>query len=346
MRARPTITLLLVSLAACELRDTPEPTRFEGEAMGTTWVVLVADPVSESERLIVERSVEDELKNVDRKMSNYREDSELSTFNRLPADTPLRVSSATFEVFREAMRVSELTGGAFDVTVGPLVRAWGFGPGARAEPTPPGPEELDALHERLGFRNVVLDDDAQTLTKTAPGLECDLSGIAKGYAVDRVAAALEARGYRNYMVEVGGEVRTLGKNAAGEAWRIAIESPIVGARAVHRVLPLSGLSVATSGDYRNFYEVDGEVYSHLIDPRTERPVGHTLASVSVVGESCMRADALASGLLVLGPDEGYRLATEEDLAVLFLVRGAGDAIEERATPAFAQLFLDVSKLEP
>jgi len=344
MPPRLLLVLLTLSLSGCDLGSTPEPARFEGEAMGTTWAVVVADPVSESERLIVERAVADELASVNAQMSNYLEDSELSRFNRLPAQTPFRVSSATFEVFREAMRVSELTGGAFDVTVGPLVRRWGFGPGSPASRSPPGPEELESLRAVVGYRKVVLDDDAQTIEKTVPGIECDLSAIAKGYSVDRVAAALDERGYRNYMVEVGGEVRTQGKNAASEAWRIAIESPIASVRAIHRVIPVSGLSIATSGDYRNFYELEGEIYSHLIDPRTEKPVGHSLASVSVVDESCMRADALASGLLVLGPEEGYRLATEEDLAVLFLVRGPDDGIEERATPAFEQLFFDVSKL--
>jgi thiamine biosynthesis lipoprotein len=159
-----------------------------------------------------------------------------------------------------------------------------------------------------------------------------------GYAVDRVAEMLEGRGHRNYMVELGGEVRTLGKDESGEAWRIAIEKPSPGNSEVQRVIPMSGLSMAASRGYRSSHELDGKLLSHLIDPRSGRPVEHRLASVTVVGETCMTADALATGLFVLGPEEGYQHALERDLAALFLLRTDDGRVEERATPAFAQLF--------
>jgi len=307
--------------------------------MGTTYLVQVSDPLSESERIAVSRAVQETLDEVNRTMSTYVADSEVSRFNRAAADVAIPLSIPGFEVFSEAERVSELTGGAFDVSVAPLVRLWGFGAGASTEPQVPSDEAVAAARALVGFHHVRLSDDPPSVTKDEDGVECDLSAIAKGYGVDLVSEELSRRGWKNFMVEVGGEVRTSGKNATGEAWRIGIEKPLPGTRALQRTLPLSGLSLATSGDYRNFYEEDGKLYSHLIDPREGRPVSHALASVSVVEDTCMRADALASGLLVLGPEEGYQLAVREDLTALFLIRNDDGGIEERPTPSFEALFL-------
>jgi thiamine biosynthesis lipoprotein len=340
MRARLTLFIWLALAASCSVQAPSEGERFEGETMGTTYVVRLAQTISESDRLGVARAIDETLASVNARMSNYLPDSEISRFNRAENGVPVPVSRETFEVVSEARRVSEMTGGAFDVTVSPLVRLWGFGPGGYGREGPPTEEEIARAKGYVGFRNLVLADDPITLTKLVPELECDLSAIAKGYGVDRVAEALEARGYRDYMVEVGGEVRTLGKNSVGHAWRIAIEKPLPGTRAVQRIVSLSGFSMATSGDYRNFYELDGKIHSHLIDPRTGRPVSHRLASVSVLSQTAMRADALASGLLVLGPEDGFDLAVAEDLAVLFLSRTEEGEIVERATPAFAELFPD------
>jgi len=316
--------------------------------MGTTYLVKVSDPLSESERIAVWRAIQETLDDVNQTMSTYVSDSAVSQFNRAAAGVVVTLSIHGFEVFREAARISELTEGAFDVTVAPLVRLWGFGAGASTNGTNrrvPSEEAIAAARELVGFRHVALSDDPPSLTKDEDGVECDLSAIAKGYGVDLVAELLNRRGSKNFMVEVGGEVRTSGKNATGEPWRIGIEKPLrpLGplreARALQRTLPLSGLSLATSGDYRNFYEEDGQLYSHLIDPREGRPVSHALTSVSVVDHTCMRADALASGLLVLGPEAGYELAVREDLAVLFLIRTDDGGIEERPTPSFEALFL-------
>jgi len=315
--------------------------------MGTTYVVQIADPLTESERIAVSRAVQETLDNVNQKMSTYVASSEISRFNRAPVGRPIHLSPETFAVFQEAGHVYELTGGAFDVTVGPLVRLWGFGAGAEEAPEkrePPTEVAVETTQRLVGFHRLSIDDDPPAIAKDVEGLECDLSAIAKGYAVDLVAELLAERGSENFMVEIGGEVRTSGKNASGDAWRIGIEKPLPGTRQLQRTISLSGLSLATSGDYRNFYEVDGKLYSHLIDPRSGRPVSHSLASVSVVDHTCMRADALASGLLVLGPDEGYELAVREDLAVLFLIRTEEGEIEPRATPSFQQLFGDGSTM--
>jgi FAD:protein FMN transferase len=336
---RAFLAFVLSSLAiACGGAATPEGARFEGSAMGTTYVVRLGKTVSESERIGLARAIDAALEDVNRKMSNYLPDSEISRFNQAAPDVPVQVSTETFDVVREAVRVSEATGGAFDVTVAPLVRLWGFGAGASVPSEPPSASEIERARSLVGSGNILLDDDKIALTKRIAGLECDLSGIAKGYAVDRVALALEERDHWNYMVEVGGEVRTRGKNASDEAWRIGIEKPVSGARDIERIVPLSGLSMATSGDYRNFEEIEGKRYSHLIDPRTGRPADNRLASVSVVEETCMRADALASGLFVLGPERGYELAVENDLTVLFLVRTAEGKVVEKPTPSFRDLF--------
>lgn len=339
VRLRSFVVALALCATGCPSGTSPETARFEGETMGTTYLVQVSDPLSESERIGVSRAVQGTLDDVNRAMSTYVADSEVSRFNQAAAGVAIPLSDPAFEVLREAERISELTDGAFDVSVAPLVRLWGFGAGASTKPQVPSEEAVAAARALVGFHHLRLDDDPPSVTKDEDGVECDLSAIAKGYGVDLVAEELRRRGWKNFMVEVGGEVRTSGKNAAGEAWRIGIEKPLPGKRALQRTLPLSGLSLATSGDYRNFYEVDGQLYSHLIDPRAGRPVSHNLASVSVVEDTCMRADALASGLLVLGPEEGYQLAVREELTVLFLIRHDDGRIEERPSPSFEALFL-------
>jgi thiamine biosynthesis lipoprotein len=344
MILRPVVAAFALSVSACQSGGSPETARFEGETMGTTYLVQIADALSQSDRIAVTRVVQETLDDVDRKLSTYVPESEVSRFNRAPAATPFRLSTESFEVFEEAARISELTGGAFDITVAPLVRLWGFGAGASERESIPGDDAVAAARRVVGFHHLSLSDDPPSVTKDLDGLECDLSAIAKGYAVDLVAELLAKRGWNNFMVEVGGEVRTSGKNASGSAWRIGIEKPLPGVRELQRIVSLSGLSLATSGDYRNFYEDNGEIYSHLIDPRQARPVAHELASVSVVDLTCMRADALASGLLVLGPEAGFELAVEEDLAVLFLIRTEEGGIEERATPSFDDLFGDGARM--
>ena len=312
---------------------------FQGPTMGTRYTVKVVAPIArldETGVAALEATIVEQLEGVNGRMSTYQEDSELSRFNRYRDPQPFAFSADTMTVLHTAQEVSVASGGAFDVTVGPLVNAWGFGPG----PQPvhgPDAETLAELRRHVGHDKLELDEAALTVRKLDPEVYCDLSAVAKGYAVDRVADALEAAGIHRYMVEVGGEVRTGGLNAQGEPWSIGIERPVSGERAVQRVLPLSGLAMATSGDYRNFYELDGRRVSHTIDPRTGEPVSHSTASVSVVHPSCMVADAWATALLVLGSDEGYRLAEELKLPVLFLIHSPGGGIREQATSVFQAL---------
>ncbi len=304
--------------------------------MGTTYTVKLAvvQLDAEAERG-VRGTITSALEAVDSSMSSWREDSELGAFNQWGAG-PFAASAELLEVIAHALSVSRASGGAFDITAAPLIREWGFGPWAGVEPMPPSPATIDTLLTQIGWQRLEVDLDAGTLRKTRPELQIDLSAIAKGYAVDRVLEGLEGLGFDDLMVEIGGEVRTAGLNTEGEPWRIGIENPIAGERGVRLVVPLSGRALATSGDYRNFYEAQGELRSHIIDPRTGRPVEHQLASVSVVADSCMDADAWATALSVLGPVHGFGLAEKLGLAALFLVRDDDD-FEERATTAFKRL---------
>lgn len=339
MRAAAAL-LLLVAANACE-RERPRGDRIEGEAAGERYRVELAERLTATERAEVEKIVADALERVSSRTSTSLPESDLSRLNRAEAGIEVPISAETLEILREALRVSELTGGAFDVTVAPAARLWGFGPGASLPPSPPTEEEIARAREGVGFRNLELDDDSITITKRIASLECDLTGISTGYALDRAAAALEEREYRNYRIEVDGEARTRGKDAASQPWLVSILKPGPGPGEIERNVPLSGFSMATAADYRGAdtpESLPGKLHSHLVDPRSARPLEHGLLSVTVLGDTCLTADALARGLLVLGPEEGFRLAAQEEIAALFLVRAPSGALEERATPAFAELF--------
>ena len=307
--------------------------------MGTTFSVKIAGLELTAERAAQLRgAVEAELHSVDAKMSTYRATSELSRFNAFSGTEPFGISSETFEVFRHARQISAETRGAFDPTVGPLVKLWGFGPGGRAASVSPSsipaPDEIERLRLQIGWDKITLDEAALMVSKLEPALACDLSAIAKGYAVDRVSDALSQLGAAEHMVEIGGEVRTRGKNEQGSVWRIGIERPQDGASAIERLLPLQDAALATSGDYRNFFEKQGVRYSHTIDPRTGMPVRHHLASVSVVDALCVRADGYATALMVMGEAAGYRFAEENELAAFFLIRDGQGRFTTKASPAF------------
>ena len=306
--------------------------------MGTTFAVKIAARELADKRLAEIRSaIQAELESVDSKMSTYRASSELSRFNSFASTEPFQVSLETFEVFRHARRISAESGGAFDITVGPLVELWGFGPGGPAASIPPT-EEIERIKLQTGWDKIKLDEAALTLSKLDPGLSCDLSAIAKGYAVDRVSDALSQLGAAEHMVEIGGEVRTRGKNDEGSVWRIGIERPQHGAPTILRLLPLQDAALATSGDYRNFFESEGVRHSHAIDPRTGAPVKHHLAAVSVVDSLCVRADGYATALMVMGEGAGYRFAAEKELAAFFLIRNNQGGFTSKASPAFEARF--------
>ncbi len=330
------LVAILIQSTAC---SPPSPTipieflEFEGSIMGTTYSVRIADPparyVESPEDLA--RIIERELDHVNDHMSTYKEDSELSRFNATDNSEPFALSEDIAQVFALALQVSEETGGVFDITIGPLVNAWGFGPDDRPE-TPLSDDAIAKLKNRIGYTNLKLD--ANTITKQIPAIYCDLSAIAKGWAAERVAVALAEAGCANFMAEIGGEVQTMGVNHEDVPWRIAIETPREGRRDIFAVAGLSGVGMATSGDYRNFYSVDGKRLSHTIDPRTGRPINHNLGSVSVVHERCTLADAYATALMVMGADEGFAWASQTGLAAFFITRDSEGALQYRATEMF------------
>ena len=309
---------------------------FHGLTMGSTWSVKLHAPrASEAALAAARAAVAAALDGVDARMSTYEPDSELSRFNRHRAASAFALSEDTLRVFATAQRVSAASGGAFDVTVAPLVDLWGFGPDKRS-----GVPELRARQQAraaVDWRALALDARAATLAKARPGIAADLSGIAKGYGADLAARALEALGFERYLVEVGGEIRTRGAGAGDRPWRVAIERPDAAARRAHLVVPLAGESMATSGDYRIFFEHDGRRYCHEIDPATGAPVRHRLASVSVVAGECAEADAWSTALFVLGAERGFALAAARGLAAHFIERVAGGRFAERSTAAFAAL---------
>lgn len=327
----------VVSAVGCE--RPPTVYHITGPTMGTTFSVKVLPKTGEEEGASerIARVVKEQLHLVNALMSTYQDDSELSRFNQWASAEPFELSEETFRVFQLAHSISEATNGAFDVTVGPLVNAWGFGPEGYAV-EPPTPGELEVLHQRVGFNKIEFDETHRTARKLQPDVYADLSAIAKGFGVDRVYEMLRGLGYENLMVEVGGEVRASGHNGRGTPWQIAIEKPVSEERAVERIIPLDGVALATSGDYRNYVERDGARLSHIIDPRTNRPIAHKLASASVLHKECAVADGYATAMMVLGADEGYEVAVREGLAVLFIVRADDGTFTEKATPAFEEQF--------
>ncbi len=310
--------------------------RFSGETMGTVFNLKIADAgISQRLAQSAADAVATAFDGVNRRMSIYLADSELSHFNAHVATTPVTLSADLFAVLASARDTSLLTAGAFDVTVAPLVHAWGFGPDKRRRV--PQAALVDAQRASVDYRALQLDAGAHSARKGRGDLQADLGGIAKGYGVDLAARALDALGIERYMLELGGEVRTRGANAEGRPWQIGIERPDAWPPRAHYVLPLSGPAMATSGDYRIFFEQEGRRYSHEIDPRSGAPITHRLCSVTVVTDDCMRADALATGLIVLGLDRAMALAQAKGLAAYFIVREADGSFSQRSSAAFAAL---------
>ncbi|HEY9118545.1 MULTISPECIES: FAD:protein FMN transferase [Marinobacter] len=326
-------TLALAALAGCSFQSEEKIWEIAGPVFGTSYhinVVLTEDP-QQLENLAA--GIRDVLDDVDASMSTWRPDSELSSFNQREDQSEwVAISAPLYEVMAAAVEVSELSAGAFDVTVGPVVNLWGFGPQARPD-TVPDQVVLQQVLDATGYENLELRANPPALR--ANGRQyIDLSAIAKGYGVDAVARYLDTAGVRAYLVEIGGEVRVKGRKPGGDAWRLAIEEPVSERRQVNRVVALDGQAMATSGDYRNYYESEGQRYSHTIDPETGRPIGHNLASVSVIAENCMKADALATAFNVMGYDKAQALATRENIAAYFIVRGE-NGFESFYTPAFS-----------
>jgi thiamine biosynthesis lipoprotein len=329
---RPAALLLaFLFLWGCsEQKQNSDIVSFTGMTMGTTftvkWVEQNSVPV-----MALKEEVNKALLDVNQSMSTYIPDSELSLFNELPAGSDIDVSEALFFVLSLAQDISYRTAGAFDVTVGPLVNLWGFGPDGRVIKAPKD-DEILLLKQRIGFQKLVLDADLKKATKKA-ALYVDLSAIAKGYGVDVLAGIMEKNGIDNYLIEIGGELRAKGLKPENQDWKIAIESPLIGERKVQDVLSVSDTGIATSGDYRNYFEENGIRYSHTIDPETGRPISHQLASVTVLRPTCAEADGMATAFMVMGDRVAYDYAVKHNIDALFIVKSEQGFIE-KMTPGF------------
>lgn len=310
---------------------------FAGRSMGTSWSVrLVAAPEDSPDHLALDHlqhGLQQQLDAIVAEMSHWETDSDLGRFNRAKAGSWLALPPAFFDVLSFALDVARDSGGAYDPCAGTLVNLWGFGPYGRfdqPEFIPPSPDEIAVARTQLAAAGMRLEREGRKALQPG-GVQLDLSAVAKGYSVDRLAYYLKTQGIGHYLVEVGGELRGAGVKPDGQPWWVALEevvdAPAVGEPA-SLVLALHGLAVATSGDYRRYFELDGRRYSHTIDPRSGMPIANDLASVTVVHGQCMAADAWSTALTVLGAEQGLALAERRGLAARFVARGADGGFTE------------------
>ncbi len=334
-----TILLLTTLLLASCLKDpdSKDLVVFTGSTMGTTYSIKVSGNSGTLSLNQVQREIETHLERINRSMSTYIPKSEISRFNRFRNLSPFPVSLLMFEVLDESLRISGLTGGALDITVAPLVNLWGFGVDTQTT-TVPSDEVIKSLKKRTGYKKIKLTKTPTTIRKLHPEITIDLSAIAKGYAVDQISLLLKNKGLSDHLVEIGGEIRTSGFKENQTPWIVGIERPVSGEQIIQQVVSIGSNSMATSGDYRNYFEKNGKRFSHLIDPNSGRPIEHKLASVSVIHQSCMTADAFATAFMIMGPDKAHQLALNENLAAYFLIR-TQSGYQVTTTPAF-NVFLD------
>lgn len=326
------VTTPFLSLIGCDRGDVDEVISFSGPTMGTSYSVKLADLDGGHDAESLADEIAGILETVNQRMSTYLADSELSRFNAADAAVWTPVSDDTLTVIEQSRRLHEITGGAFDPTVGPIVDLWGFGPGGGREEVP-STQRIAAVAETVGLAKVDIRSDERALRKDSAGVRLDLSGVAKGFAVDLIAEHLNDKGISSYLVEVGGELRASGTGPAGRSWRVGIEEPSLASNDIQHIVDLGREAMATSGNYRIFFEQNGRRYAHIIDPVAGRPVDHDLASVTVVASTTLEADALSTAMLVLGLDKGMALADEQDIAAYFIT-GADRSFEAIASPAF------------
>ncbi|MEC7987692.1 MAG: FAD:protein FMN transferase [Myxococcota bacterium] len=305
----------------------------KGSIMGTYWsakIIATSIPPALPEELVAELDV------INQKMSTYISDSEISQFNQFRKTSPFPLSADTLTVIQNAQHISKHSQGAFDISIRPLVNLWGFG--SNSSDTTPEEEDIALALHKIGYEKLVLSETH--LQKKEPDLEIDLSAIAKGYGVDHIAQNLTHKGYDNFMFEIGGEIKAKGKNLQNVPWRIGIDMPDAERGSIIERIELSNVSIATSGDYRNYYEQNGQRISHTIDARNGRPITHNLASVSVIHESAMLADGWATALNVLGPKQALQIAKEQQLAFMMVLRKPNSDFQIRYSDAFHQYRID------
>jgi len=329
-------TILVVGYLLFFARPDTPIHRFSGSTMGTTYTLQVVElPAKQADAVGV--AVTALLDRLDRKIfSTYVADSELSLFNAAPVDQYVAASTELVEVLQIARQVSHLSAGAFDITVGPLVNLWGFGPELVEPAVVPDQTALDDVRSQIGYQHLLIDEENSRLLKTQP-IVLDLSAVAKGYAVDQLADYFDELGIESYFLEVGGELKIKGFKPGRQSWIPAIEKPVAAQLEIQEIFFTRGqeLAVAGSGDYRNYYEIEGVRYSHEIDPRSGRPITHNLAAVYVIHKQTAWADALATAFMIMGLGQAKQLAFDLELAAYFISRNEAGEFDLFYTEQFA-----------
>ena len=333
------ISLLAFGLSGCEKNNSQTALVLEGKTMGTVWRVSAAG-VDPQRKAALQQLIQQQLDRDDGELSTWKSDSVLSRFNQYQGSDPQPVSADMADIVTEALRIGHKTLGAMDITVGPLVNLWGFGPTKQPAHTP-SEAEIAAAKALTGLQHlrVIQGVDGQWLQKDLPGLYVDLSTMGEGYATDHLARLMEQQGITNYLVSVGGAVLSRGVNANQQPWRVAIQKPTDRENAVEARVDLQGHGISTSGSYRNYYELDGKRISHVIDPTTGRPIEHKLVSATVIATTALEADGWDTGLMVLGSKRAKALALKEHLAV-YLISKQGDGFTHWMSPQFKTFLID------
>jgi thiamine biosynthesis lipoprotein len=321
---------LIVVLSACGNGDSMES--FGGPTMGSTYSIKYVRRAGLPAAADVRVEVEKILADIDRQLSTYRSDSDIERFNDLPANRCQKMPASILKLIRVGEQLSEQSEGSYDLTVEPLLNLWGFGPQGREEKVP-AEQALARARQRVGYQHLRIEGDQ--LCKDA-AVEVDFNSIAAGYAVDTIAARLEALGIHDYLAEATGELKAAGKKLDGSPWRIALEEPRDDQQVAERIVAVDGFGLSTSGDYRNYFEQGGRRYSHTFDARTGAPVSNTLASVTVIHPSALMADGLSTLLLILGPERGWDYAEKHDIGAFFVIR-ADTGFVTRTSHAFERV---------
>lgn len=335
---RLTLLAIFLPLVGCDLSGQPaEPassTVLEGKTMGTSWRVSLVG-LDESRRQSLQEKIQARLDADDRLLSTWKTDSALMRFNQSATTSPWPVSEEMADIVTQALRIGHKTAGAMDITVGPLVNLWGFGPEQQPVKTPTQ-AQIDAARARTGLQHLtaINTTSQQYLQKDLPDLFVDLSTVGEGYAADHLARLMEQEGLSRYLVSVGGALVSRGMNASDRPWRVAIQQPTDRENAVQAIVDINGHGISTSGSYRNYYELDGKRVSHVIDPQTGRPITHNLVSVTVIAPTALEADGWDTGLMVLGRERAQQVAREQGLAV-YMISREGDGFSTWMSPQFA-----------
>ncbi|WP_024548239.1 FAD:protein FMN transferase ApbE [Siccibacter turicensis] len=342
MRYRLSLIGLMASLlllVGCDSPDADAPQVLEGKTMGTSWRVSLAG-VDARRGAELRGKIQAQLDKDDRLLSTWKDDSALMQFNHSSSTDPWPVDAAMADIVTLSLRIGHYTQGAMDITIGPLVNLWGFGPQAQPTVTPDA-GQIAAARARTGLQHlrVITAASTQWLQKDIPDLFVDLSTVGEGYAADHLAQLMEREGISRYLVSVGGALASRGMNAEGKPWRVAIQKPTDRENAVQAVVDINGHGISTSGSYRNYYELNGKRVSHVIDPATGQPITHNLVSATVIAPTALEADTWDTGLMVLGLEKAKAVALEQGLAV-YLITKEQDGFAVWMSPQFKSFLVD------